>query len=80
MASSSVILFKTGFSFISTQVTLGSDKSKAAGSVEVARIGPVPSLAVQCSVFMAPLQSSHLMILSNSSPLGGVRRKTVISY
>ena len=31
MASSSVILFKTGFSFISTQVTLGSDSSKAAG-------------------------------------------------
>ena len=63
MESSSVILFKTGFSFVSTQVTLGSDNSKAAGSVEEARIGPVPSFAVHGTVTVQPSDDS-LQLLS----------------
>ena len=53
MASSSVILFKTGYSFISTPVTLGSNDGKA-GLVEEARVGPLPSFAVHGTVALQP--------------------------
>ena len=57
MATSSVILFKTGYSFISTPVTLGSDEGKA-GSVEEARVGPLPSFAVHGTVALQPSDDS----------------------
>ena len=57
MAASSVILFKTGYSFISTQVTLGSDEGKA-GTVEEARVGPLPSFAVHGTVALQPSDDS----------------------
>jgi len=57
MATSSVILFKTGYSFISTPVTLGSEEGKA-GSVEEARVGPLPSFAVHGTVALQPSDDS----------------------
>ena len=57
MATSSVILFKTGYSFISTPVTLGSDEGKS-GSVEEARVGPLPSFAVHGTVALQPSDDS----------------------
>ena len=57
MAASSVILFKTGYSFISTPVTLSSDEGKA-GSVEEARVGPLPSFAVHGTVALQPSDDS----------------------
>merc|ERR1712061_221847 len=57
MAASSVVLFKTGYSFISTQVTLGSDEGKA-GTVEEARVGPLPSFAVHGTVALQPSDDS----------------------
>ena len=53
MATSSVILFKTGYSFISTPVTLGSNDGKP-GIVEEARVGPLPSFAVHGTVALQP--------------------------
>ena len=64
MATSSVILFKTGYSFISTPVTLGSDEGKS-GSVEEARVGPLPSFAVHGTVALQPSDDSvQLLSLS----------------
>ena len=57
MATSSVILFKTGYSFISTPVTLGSEEGKA-GSVEEARVGPLPNFAVHGTVALQPSDDS----------------------
>merc|ERR1712130_220019 len=57
MATSSVILFKTGYSFISTPVTLGSGSGKA-GAVEEARVGPLPSFAVHGTVALQPSDDS----------------------
>ena len=54
MAASSVILFKTGYSFISTPVTLGSDEDGKAGTVEESRVGPLPSFAVHGTVALQP--------------------------
>jgi len=54
MAASSVILFKTGYSFISTPVTLGSNEDGKAGTVEEARVGPLPSFAVHGTVALQP--------------------------
>ena len=54
MAASSVILFKTGYSFISTPVTLGSDEDVKAGTVEESRVGPLPSFAVHGTVALQP--------------------------
>ena len=48
-----MILFKTGYSFISTPVTLGSNDGKA-GLVEEARVGPLPSFAVHGTVALQP--------------------------
>ena len=48
-----MILFKTGYSFISTPVTLGSNDGKA-GIVEEARVGPLPSFAVHGTVALQP--------------------------
>ena len=48
-----MILFKTGYSFISTPVTLGSNDSKT-GIVEEARVGPLPSFAVHGTVALQP--------------------------
>ena len=58
MAASSAILFKTGYSFISTPVTLSSDEGKA-GSVEEARVGPLPSFAVHGTVALQPSDDSE---------------------
>ena len=48
-----MILFKTGYSFISTPVTPGSNDSKP-GLVEEARVGPLPSFAVHGTVALQP--------------------------
>ena len=48
-----MILFKTGYSFISTPVTLGSNDGKP-GLVEEARVGPLPSFAVHGTVALQP--------------------------
>jgi len=58
MAASSVILFKTGYSFISTPVTLGSNEDGKAGTVEEARVGPLPSFAVHGTVALQPEDDS----------------------
>ena len=57
MVASSVILFKTGYSFISTPVTLVSNEGKA-GSVEEARVGALPSFAVHGTVSLQPSDDS----------------------
>ena len=59
MAASSVILFKTGYSFISTPVTLSTPGIEVkAGSVEEARVGPLPSFAVHGTVALQPSDDS----------------------
>ena len=46
-----MLLFKTGFGYISTPVTLGSDEtSKAAGRVEEERVRQLPSFAIHGTV------------------------------
>ena len=52
-----MILFKTGYSFISTPVTLVSNEGKA-GSVEEARVGLLPSFAVHGTVSLQPSDDS----------------------
>ena len=52
-----MILFKTGYSFISTPVTLGSNDDKP-GLVEEARVGPLPSFAVHGTVALQPVDDS----------------------
>ena len=59
MAASSVILFKTGYSFISTPVTLSTPGIEVkAGIVEEARVGPLPSFAVHGTVALQPSDDS----------------------
>ena len=48
-----MILFKTGYSFISTPVTLGSNDGNT-GIVEEARVGPLPNFAVHGTVALQP--------------------------
>ena len=64
MSDCSVILFKTGYSFISQPVSLGQEGDDGKeGTVEECRVGPLPAFAVHGSLGLRPGDSSqHTML------------------
>ena len=65
MSDCSVILFKTGYSFISYPVSLGQEGADSkAGEVEECKVGPLPAFAVHSSLALRPWDSSQVEVLS----------------
>ena len=65
MSDCSVILFKTGYSFISQPVSLGQEGGDGKeGAVEECRVGPLPAFAVHGSLGLRPWDSSQVEVLS----------------
>ena len=65
MSDCSVILFKTGYSFISQPVSLGQEGADGKeGAVEECRVGPLPAFAVHGSLGLRPWDSSQVEVLS----------------
>ena len=65
MSDCSVILFKTGYSFISQPVSLGQEGANGKeGTVEECRLGPLPPFAVHGSLGLRPWDSSQVEVLS----------------
>eukprot|EP00092_Neocalanus_flemingeri_P030518 GFUD01033135.1.p1 GENE.GFUD01033135.1~~GFUD01033135.1.p1 ORF type:complete len:559 (-),score=202.78 GFUD01033135.1:889-2565(-) len=64
MSGSSVILFKTGYSFISQPVQLGQGEEGKEGAVEECRIGPLPAFAVHGTVAVQAWNTDQVEVLS----------------
>ena len=64
MTASSVICFKTGYSFISIPVQLGHGKEDKEGEVRQCEVGPIPSFAVHGTVSLQPWEAEEVQVLS----------------